>query len=88
MRDTRTWEHEPFFAPGDLVRVVRLLVAEREVTGASASPPQPRVGDLATVVADVGDGLVLVESRTDDGMTVWMTELACAELVLVERADE
>ena len=75
------------FVPGDRVRVVRLLVAEREVTGASANPPQPRVGDHATVVADVGDGLVLVESCTDDGMTVWMTEMAIAELTLVDRAD-
>ncbi|HEU4721295.1 MAG TPA: hypothetical protein VFS59_08030 [Gemmatimonadaceae bacterium] len=78
---------EHAFGPGDRVRVVRLLVAEREVTGSSAHPPQPRVGDLATVVADVGDGLVLVESCTDDGMTIWMTELASAELVLVDRAD-
>ena len=74
------------FRPDDAVRVVRVLVTERDVTGSSATPPQPRVGDLGTVVADVGDGLFLVESCTDDGMTIWMTELAMEELELVDRA--
>ena len=73
------------FRPDDVVRVVRVLVSEREVTGSSAMPPQPRVGDTGTVVADVGDGLYLVESCTDDGMTIWMTELAAEELELVDR---
>ena len=73
------------FRPDDAVRVVRVLVPEREVSGSSATPPQPRVGDVGTVVADVGDGLYLVESCTDDGMTIWMTELATAELELVDR---
>ena len=71
--------------PDDVVRVVRVLVADREVTGSSATPPQPRVGDIGTVVADVGEGLYLVESCTDDGMTIWMTELAEEELALVDR---
>ena len=74
------------FQPDDVVRVVRVLVQEREVTSSSATPPQPRVGDVGTVVADVGDGLYLVESCTDDGMTIWMTELAAQELELVGRA--
>ena len=74
------------FRPDDAVRVVRVLVTERDVTGSSATPPQPRVGDLGTVVADVGDGLFLVESCTDDGMTIWMTELATEEIELVDRA--
>jgi hypothetical protein len=73
------------FRCGDVVRVVRVLVPEREVTGSSATPPQPRLGDTGTVVADVGDGLYLVESCTDDGMTIWMTELATEELALVDR---
>ena len=74
------------FRPDDAVRVVRVLVTERDVTGSSATPPQPRVGDLGTVVADVGEGLFLVESCTDDGMTIWMTELATEELELVDRS--
>ena len=73
------------FRPDDVVRVVRVLVSDREVTGSSAAPPQPRVGDTGTVVADVGDGLYLVESSTDDGVTIWMTELAAEELALVSR---
>jgi len=43
------------FLVDDTVRVARLLEAEREVTGASGAPPQPRVGDTATIVADVGE---------------------------------
>ena len=62
------------------MRVVRLLEPEREVTGSSDPAPQPRVGDTATVVADVGDGLYLLESCTDDGMTLWMGEFAAEEL--------
>jgi len=74
------------FQPDDTVRVVRLLEPDREVTGSSEPAPQPRVGDTATVVADIGDGLVLLESCTDDGMTRWMAEFAVEELELVERA--
>ena len=73
------------FQLDDSVRVVQLLEPEREVTGSSDPAPQPRVGDKATVVADLGEGLYLVESCTDDGMTIWMTELATAELELVDR---
>ena len=63
------------FQLDDKVRVVRLLEPEREDAGSSDPVPQPRVGDTATVVADVGEGL-FVESCTDDGMTVWMGEFA------------
>ena len=75
------------FQHDDTVRVVHLLEPEREVTGSSDPAPQPRVGDRATVVADLGDGLYLLESCTDDGMTLWMGEFAAEELELVERAD-
>ena len=75
------------FQLDDTVRVVHLLEPEREVTGSSDPAPQPRVGDRATVVADLGEGLYLVESCTDDGMTLWMGEFAAEELTLVERAD-
>ena len=74
------------FQLDDTVRVAHLLEPEREVTGSSDPAPQPRVGDKATVVADLGEGLYLVESCTDDGMTVWMGEFAAEELKLVERA--
>ena len=71
----------------DTVRVVRLLEPEREVTGSSEPAPQPRVGDRAKIVAELGEGLYLLESCTDDGMTLWMGEFAAEELTLVERAD-
>ena len=75
------------FQLDDTVRVVHLLEAEREVTGSAAVPPQPRIGDTGTIVADVGEGLYLVEHATDDGVTLWMAELAVEELALIERAD-
>jgi hypothetical protein len=75
------------FKLDDTVRVAHLLEPEREVTGSSDPAPQPRVGDKATIVADLGEGLYLVESCTDDGMTLWMGEFAAEELKLVERAD-
>ena len=76
------------FQLDDSVRVVRLLEEEREVTGSSNPAPQPRVGDRATVVADVGEGLYLLESCTDDGVTLWMAEFAAEEMELIERAME
>ena len=68
----------------DRVRVARLLAPEREVTGSAATSPQPRVGEDAIVVDDVGDGLFLVERLTDDGSTIWLAEFSGRELELVE----
>ena len=75
------------FHVDDTVRVVRLLEAEREVTGTVDVPPQPRVGDTATIAADVGDGIYLLECCTDDGVLRWMAEFAAEELALVDRTD-
>jgi hypothetical protein len=69
----------------DTVRIVRLAVDERDVTGSAAEPPQPRVGETGTVVDDVGDGLLLVERTTADGATQWLAEFALEELELVDR---
>ena len=69
----------------DRVRIVRLRVPEREVTGASPSPPQPRIGEEGDVVADVGDGVFLVEHATADGQTIWLAEFLEEELELVAR---
>lgn len=70
----------------DHVRVARLLVAERDVTGTAAEPPQPRIGETGTVVDDVGDGLYLVERMTADGYTMWLAEFSAEELELLDRA--
>ena len=75
------------FHVDDPARVVRLLEAEREVTGTVDVPPQPRVGDTATIAADVGDGIYLLECCTDDGVLRWMAECAAEELALVDRTD-
>ena len=72
----------------DTVRIVRLAIDERDVTGSAAEPPQPRIGETGTVVDDVGDGLLLVERTTADGMTQWLAEFAIEELELVERRDD
>ena len=69
----------------DGVRVARLVVASREVDGATAEPLQPRVGERGTVVECVGDDLYLVERATDDGRTIWLAEFHASELELIER---
>ena len=75
------------FEPHDSVRVARLLFPSRDVDGASAIPPQPRIGEKATVVDALGEGLYLVERATDDGRTVWMAEFHEAELELIDRVE-
>ena len=69
----------------DTVRVVRLNEPERDVTSAFEHAPQPRLGQLATIVDDVGEGIYLVERTTDDGVTAWLAEFAGDELELVDR---
>ena len=74
------------FEIDDTVRIVKLVEPEREVTGSAAEPPQPKVGEMGTVVDDVGDGIYLVERTTADGRTMWLAEFADAELELVDRS--
>lgn len=74
------------FGIDDRVRIVRLHSREREVTSAWEDAPQPRVGEVATVVDDVGEGFYLVERTTDDGVSAWLAEFQEGELELVERA--
>jgi len=75
------------FALSDFVRVHNLSVPSRAVDGPAAEPPQPRVGDVGTVVESLGDDLYLVEHVTDDGHAVWMAEFHASELALVDRDD-
>jgi hypothetical protein len=76
------------FEPLDVVRVTRLLLPSRDVDGATAEPPQPQLGQRATVVDSLGDGLYLVERVTDDGLSLWVAEFHEDELELVDRAAE
>ena len=69
----------------DVVRVERLIAPTREVDGDSSAPPQPRVGDMATVVGALGGDMYLVERTTDDGSTLWVAEFEARELTLVDR---
>ena len=70
----------------DVVRIARLVHLSREVDGASAEPPQPRVGERGTVVDSLGDDLYLVERATDDGRALWLAEFHEGELELLDRA--
>jgi hypothetical protein len=72
----------------DVVRVTRLLRPSRDVDGTTAEPPQPRLGERATIVDDLGDRLYLIEHATDDGRPVWVAEFHEDELELVDRARE
>jgi hypothetical protein len=70
---------------GDVVRVARLMIPSRDVDGPGATPPQPRVGDIATVAGTLGDDLFLVEHATDDGRSLWLAEFHAGELELVAK---
>jgi hypothetical protein len=74
------------FQSGDTVRIIRLIEPERDVTSAFDIPSQPHVGQIATVIDDVGDGIYLVERTTDDGASAWLAEFEGSELELVDRA--
>ena len=74
------------FAPLDIVRVVQLAVETRDVDGSAAEPPQPRRGDVGTIIDALGDDLYLVEHATDDGLPVWVAEFHADELELVHGA--
>jgi hypothetical protein len=76
------------FYRSDVVRIVHLEAEEREVDGSAHPPPQPRVGEMGTVVEEVDDGIYLVERCTDDGRTIWVAEFLAEELELVERKTE
>jgi hypothetical protein len=71
--------------PSDVVRIVRLEAEQREVDGSAHPPPEPRVGETGTIVAEVDDGIYLVERCTDDGRTIWVAEFLSGELELVSR---
>jgi hypothetical protein len=78
----------PPFYPSDLVRIARLEAEQRDVDGSAHPPPQPRLGEVGTVIEEVDDGIYLVERCTDDGRTIWIAEFLGAELELVDRTEE
>ena len=74
----------PTFFPRDQVRVVSLEVEDREIDSSVDPPQHPRVGELAVIVDEVGEGIYLVERCTDDGRVLWVAEFLGSEL---ERAE-
>jgi hypothetical protein len=72
------------FYRADRVRIVRLEAPERDVDGSTHPPPQPRVGEMGTIVEEVDDGIYLVERCTDDGRTLWIAEFLVSELERME----
>lgn len=74
------------FGQADRVRIAKLVMDERPLDGPSGTPPPPRVGEVGTVVAQVGDDLYLVERAADDGQQIWVAEFHTEELALVESA--
>ena len=68
-----------------MVRVAHLESEERDVDSHADPPRQPRVGEIATIIDEVADGIYLVERCTDDGRTLWIAEFLASELEVVER---
>ena len=74
----------PFYRR-DLVRIVHLETEDRDVDSSVDPPRQPRVGEIATIVDEVAEGIYLVERLTDDGRALWTAEFLASELELVQR---
>ena len=77
------------FSEYDVVRVVKLLEAERSITGSEGSTRQPIVGDVGAIVFvhDISDisktPVYIVECVDDAGMTVWLADFQEDELEIV-----
>jgi hypothetical protein len=73
----------------DIVRVSRLLVADRSFDGTDAVKRAPRLGDVGTIVYELDPANaaapVVVEMVDDSGMTIWLADFERAELELVRR---
>ena len=77
------------FSEYDVVRVVKLLEAERFIQGSEGSTRQPIVGDVGAIVfsPDISDfsktPVYVVECVNDAGMTVWFADFQEDELEIV-----
>lgn len=76
--------------PGDVVRLVRLLKANRPYDGAVGVRRPPAIGDVGTIVHDYDPedprAPVAVEMRDADGQTIWLADFERDELELVDRS--
>ena len=73
----------------DVVRVVRLLRADRPFDGTDGVRRPPRIGDVATICHEYDPGnpaaMVAVEMSDDQGLTVWLADFERTELELLRR---
>lgn len=73
----------------DVVRVVKLIKADRPFDGTECVGRPPRVGDIATICHEYDPkdptAVVAVEMVDDDGFTVWVADFERTELDLVRR---
>ena len=84
-------EHEDMvdFREYDVVRVAKLVQADRPFDGTECVRRAPKVGDVATICheydPDDPTAVVAVEMVDDDGFTVWIADFERTELDLVWR---
>jgi len=73
----------------DVVKVVKLIKAERSFDGSEGIRRAPAVGDVATICHEYDDNdptaVVAVEMTDSNGLTVWLADFERAELELVRR---
>ena len=73
----------------DVVRIARLLKADRFYSGTEGVMRPPALGDLATICHENAPfdpiGSVVVEMVDRDGNTIWLADFAKEELELIQR---
>ncbi len=73
----------------DLVRVVKLIQADRPYDGTESVRRPPKVGDVASICHDYDPkdltATVAVEMVNGDGLTVWLADFERTELELVRK---
>jgi Domain of unknown function (DUF4926) len=67
----------------DVVRVVKLLSADRPYQGTGGTSRPPCVGDTGTIVVVYDNSAYCVESVASNGNTVWLADFVADELQLV-----
>jgi hypothetical protein len=78
----------PFFNEYDVVKVVKLLKAERYIDGSAALKRQPRIGDEGTILhipPNLSDPpeMMIVECSDPEGQVIWIADFSPEELVVL-----
>ena len=73
----------------DIVRVVKLIQADRPYDGTERVRRPPKVGDVARICHEYDPkdpiAVVAVEMVDGDGLTVWLADFERTELELVQK---